>query len=39
MDCPDGTIKTWLHRARRELAELLRQRGVVTEEGHELFRI
>ena len=39
MQCPDGTIKTWLHRARRELAGLLRARGVVTEEGHELFRI
>ena len=25
---PEGTIKTWLFRARRELAELLRQRGV-----------
>jgi RNA polymerase sigma-70 factor (ECF subfamily) len=39
MNCPDGTIKTWLHRARRELADLLRARGVVTEGGHELFRI
>lgn len=39
MNCPEGTIKTWLHRARRELAELLRARGVVTEEGHELFRL
>ena len=39
MECPDGTIKTWLHRARRELAGLLRARGVVSEEGHELFRI
>ena len=39
MNCPDGTIKTWLHRARRELAELLKGRGVVTEGGHELFRI
>ena len=39
MNCPDGTIKTWLHRARRELADLLRARGVVTEDGHELFRI
>ncbi len=39
MNCPDGTIKTWLHRARRELAALLKARGVVTEEGHELFRI
>lgn len=27
MDCPDGTIKTWLHRARKELAILLRERG------------
>jgi len=25
---PEGTIKTWLFRARRELAELLRSRGV-----------
>ena len=39
MGCPEGTIKTWLHRARKDLAELLRQRGVVTEDGHELFRI
>lgn len=39
MECPEGTIKTWLHRARRELADLLRERGVVTEEGYELFRI
>lgn len=39
MNCPEGTIKTWLHRARRELADLLRARGLVTEEGHELFRI
>jgi RNA polymerase sigma-70 factor (ECF subfamily) len=26
---PEGTVKTWLHRARRELAEHLRRRGVV----------
>ena len=39
MDCPEGTIKTWLHRARKDLADLLRGRGVVTEDGHELFRI
>ncbi len=39
MECPEGTIKTWLHRARRELADLLRARGVVTEEGYELFRV
>ena len=39
MNCPDGTVKTWLHRARKELADLLRDRGIVTGEGHELFRI
>ena len=37
MEVPEGTIKTWLHRARRELAGLLRERGVVTEDGYELF--
>lgn len=26
--CPEGTIKTWLFRARRELAEQLQRRGV-----------
>lgn len=36
MDCPEGTVKTWLHRARKELAETLRRRGVVTEWGYEL---
>ena len=36
LDCPVGTIKTWLHRARKELAEWLRQRGVVNEVGYEL---
>ena len=29
MDCPVGTIKTWVHRARRDLVELLRARGVL----------
>lgn len=28
LDCPEGTIKTWLHRARRLLAERLARRGV-----------
>lgn len=28
LDCPEGTIKTWLFRARRELAEQLQRRGV-----------
>ena len=31
LDCPVGTVKTWVHRARRELAEHLRRRGVVEE--------
>lgn len=39
MKCPEGTVKTWLHRARRELAEFLIQRGVVTKDGYELHRI
>lgn len=39
MKAPEGTIKTWLHRARRELSELLVDRGVVTKEGYELRRI
>lgn len=31
MDRPVGTVKTWLHRARNELADHLRRRGVGTE--------
>ena len=27
MGVPDGTIKTWLHRARKQVADRLRQRG------------
>jgi RNA polymerase sigma-70 factor (ECF subfamily) len=29
LDCPVGTVKTWVHRARKELIERLRQRGAV----------
>jgi RNA polymerase sigma-70 factor (ECF subfamily) len=29
LDRPVGTIKTWLHRARLEVLERLRQRGMV----------
>lgn len=39
LNCPEGTVKTWLHRARKELAETLKRRGVVTEEGYELHGI
>jgi RNA polymerase sigma-70 factor (ECF subfamily) len=31
LDCPVGTAKTWVHRARRELAERLRRREIVQE--------
>jgi RNA polymerase sigma-70 factor (ECF subfamily) len=31
LDCPLGTVKTWVHRARRELGEVLRARGAVEE--------
>jgi RNA polymerase sigma-70 factor (ECF subfamily) len=33
---PVGTIKTWLHRARLEVLDRLRRRGMVSEVGHEL---
>jgi len=35
LGCPVGTVKTWVHRARRELIERLRRRGVVHEVRHE----
>ncbi|MCA9270000.1 MAG: sigma-70 family RNA polymerase sigma factor [Planctomycetales bacterium] len=34
LGCPLGTVKTWVHRARRELIEFLRVRGVFEEAGH-----
>lgn len=36
MQVPLGTIKTWVHRARRELVEHLRARGAVEELRHEM---
>jgi len=33
LDRPVGTIKTWLHRARLEILERLRRRGMVPEAG------
>lgn len=33
---PEGTVKTWLYRARKELAEHLQRRGVVPQVEHEL---
>ncbi len=35
LDCPVGTVKTWIHRARRELARCLQSRGIVQETGYE----
>jgi hypothetical protein len=34
-----GTVKTWVHRARREIIEQLRKREVLTEAPHEMRRI
>lgn len=36
LEVAEGTIKTWLFRARKQLAEHLRERGVVDEDGYEL---
>jgi RNA polymerase sigma-70 factor (ECF subfamily) len=36
LERPVGTVKTWLHRARMEVLEKLRRRGMVSEVGHEL---
>jgi RNA polymerase sigma-70 factor (ECF subfamily) len=33
---PVGTVKTWLHRARLEVLNRLRRRGMISEVGHEL---
>jgi len=33
LDRPVGTIKTWLHRARLEILERLRRRGMLPDEG------
>jgi RNA polymerase sigma-70 factor (ECF subfamily) len=38
LERPVGTIKTWLHRARQEVLERLRRRGLLTDEGEELPR-
>ena len=39
MEVPLGTIKTWVHRARRELIEYLRQRGAIPETNHAVCRV
>jgi RNA polymerase sigma-70 factor (ECF subfamily) len=39
LGCPVGTAKTWVHRARRELADILSQRGVLEEKADEVRRV
>ena len=39
LDCPLGTVKTWVHRARQELIDQLRKRGVVSEVRHALRKV
>jgi RNA polymerase sigma-70 factor, ECF subfamily len=39
LKCPVGTVKTWLHRARQQLADHLQRRGVSPEDANELHRI
>jgi len=39
LDCPVGTVKTWIHRARRELVDRLRARGLVEETGDAVRKI
>lgn len=34
LDCPLGTVKTWVHRARRELIDQLSRRGALEETRH-----
>jgi RNA polymerase sigma-70 factor (ECF subfamily) len=36
LECPEGTVKTWLYRARKQIAQELLERGVVNESGYEL---
>jgi RNA polymerase sigma-70 factor (ECF subfamily) len=36
LERPVGTVKTWLHRARMEVLERLKRRGMVSEVKHEL---
>ena len=32
MDCPEGTVKTWLHRARKKLTEELKRRNLAPDQ-------
>ena len=39
MECPVGTVKTWIHRARKDLIQQLQQRGVVEERQHAVRKV
>ena len=39
LSCPVGTVKTWIHRARLEMMQFLRQRGVGQEPRHALRKV
>lgn len=39
MQCPVGTIKTWIHRARLEMMQFLKSRGIGQELGHALRKV
>lgn len=36
LERPVGTVKTWLHRARQQVLERLRERGIVPEVSHDV---
>lgn len=39
MSCPIGTVKTWIHRARLEMMQFLRHRGIGQEPRHALRKV
>lgn len=39
MSCPIGTVKTWIHRARLEMMQFLRQRGIGQESRHAMRKV
>lgn len=39
LGCPVGTVKTWVHRARRELITQLKQRGAIEESPDAVRRV
>jgi RNA polymerase sigma-70 factor (ECF subfamily) len=39
MSCPIGTVKTWIHRARLEMMQFLRGRGIGQETRHVMRKV